>query len=111
MRHRPTLTQKNMSSLNYFCLSGNSYVLLLLFSGPSPEELKHKKQSLASRLSEKFQASLSSVYETDDDFQPERKRIRSVEHKVLDNLILNLLCDVKHTCKTFHTKFKGTANI
>lgn len=51
-------------------------------SGPSPEQLQPKKPSLASRLSEKFQASLSTQCETDDDFQPDRKRIRTAELKV-----------------------------
>ncbi|XP_070762033.1 Fanconi anemia group J protein [Enoplosus armatus] len=46
-----------------------------------PEEPQPKKQSLASRLSEKFQSSFSSACENDDNFQPDRKRIRTVEHK------------------------------
>ncbi|XP_030257122.1 Fanconi anemia group J protein isoform X7 [Sparus aurata] len=48
------------------------------------EESQPKKQSLASRLSEKFKASLNSDREKDDDnddFQPDRKRIRTAEHK------------------------------
>ncbi|XP_044057768.1 Fanconi anemia group J protein isoform X2 [Siniperca chuatsi] len=48
---------------------------------PLPEEPQPKKQSIASRLSEKFQSSLSSAREKDDDFQPDRKRIRTAEHK------------------------------
>lgn len=50
---------------------------------PPPEhnESQPKKQSIASRLSEKFQASLSGDREKDDDFQPDRKRIRTAEHK------------------------------
>ncbi|XP_040903306.1 Fanconi anemia group J protein isoform X2 [Toxotes jaculatrix] len=45
------------------------------------EEALPKKQSIASRLSEKFQASLSSGCENDSDFQPEKKRIRTSENK------------------------------
>ncbi|XP_037631188.1 Fanconi anemia group J protein isoform X2 [Sebastes umbrosus] len=47
----------------------------------SPEESQPKKQSIASRLSEKFQSSLSSDREKDDDFQPDRKRIRTADNK------------------------------
>nr|XP_046244527.1 Fanconi anemia group J protein [Scatophagus argus] len=47
----------------------------------APEASQPKKQSLASRLSEKSQASFSSGRETDDDFQLDRKRIRTAEHK------------------------------
>uniref|UniRef100_A0AAQ6IIN2 DNA 5'-3' helicase n=1 Tax=Anabas testudineus TaxID=64144 RepID=A0AAQ6IIN2_ANATE len=47
-----------------------------------------KKQPVASCLSEKFQSSLSSDCEKDDDFQPDRKRMRTAEHKV----ILYTLC-------------------
>ncbi|XP_070826529.1 Fanconi anemia group J protein [Chaetodon trifascialis] len=47
---------------------------------PLPKESQPKKQSIASRLSEKLQASLSSDCKTDDDFQPDRKRIRVAEH-------------------------------
>ncbi|XP_074536130.1 Fanconi anemia group J protein [Halichoeres trimaculatus] len=49
--------------------------------GSAPEESQPKKQSLASRLSEKFQSFLSSDHEKDDDFQPDRKRIRTTEPK------------------------------
>ncbi|XP_071768516.1 Fanconi anemia group J protein [Centroberyx gerrardi] len=42
-----------------------------------PEEFQPKKQSLASRLSEKLQSSINSDCEKDDDFQPDRKRIRT----------------------------------
>ncbi|XP_008274661.1 Fanconi anemia group J protein [Stegastes partitus] len=48
---------------------------------PLPEEEQPKKPSLASRLSEKFQASLSSDCEKDNDFQPDRKRVRTAELK------------------------------
>ncbi|XP_054456847.1 Fanconi anemia group J protein [Anoplopoma fimbria] len=48
---------------------------------PSPEELQPKKLSIASRLSEKFLSSLSSDHGKDDDFQPDKKRIRTAEHK------------------------------
>lgn len=51
-------------------------VLVLL-----PEE-ERRKPSLASRLSEKFQASLSSDCGKDDDFQQDRKRIRTAENTV-----------------------------
>ncbi|XP_035767254.1 Fanconi anemia group J protein homolog [Neolamprologus brichardi] len=44
-----------------------------------PEE-ERRKTSLASRLSEKFQASLSSDCVKDDDFQQDRKRIRAAEN-------------------------------
>ncbi|KAM7413743.1 hypothetical protein PAMA_020899 [Pampus argenteus] len=47
----------------------------------SPEESQPKKQPIAARLSEKFKSSLNSDREKDDDFQPERKRIRTPEHK------------------------------
>ncbi|KAM9733847.1 Fanconi anemia group J protein isoform 2-T4 [Menidia menidia] len=45
------------------------------------EESHPKKQSFSSRLSEKFKASHSSDCENDDDFQPDRKRIRTAEQK------------------------------
>uniref|UniRef100_A0AAQ5X370 DNA 5'-3' helicase n=1 Tax=Amphiprion ocellaris TaxID=80972 RepID=A0AAQ5X370_AMPOC len=45
-----------------------------------PEESQLKEQSIASRLSEKFLA--SHTCEKDDDFQPDRKRIRTAELKV-----------------------------
>lgn len=45
----------------------------------APEESQPQKQSLASRLSEKFQSFLSSDHEKDEDFQPNRKRIRTAE--------------------------------
>ncbi|KAI3354667.1 hypothetical protein L3Q82_019165, partial [Scortum barcoo] len=50
---------------------------------PAPEhnESQPRKQSIASRLSEKFQSFLSSARDRDDDFQPDRKRIRTAEHK------------------------------
>ncbi|XP_034385023.1 Fanconi anemia group J protein isoform X2 [Cyclopterus lumpus] len=51
---------------------------------PSPEELQPRKQSIASRLSEKFLSSFSPNREKDDDdddFQPDKKRIRTAEHK------------------------------
>ncbi|XP_053176881.1 Fanconi anemia group J protein [Scomber japonicus] len=45
------------------------------------EEEEPKKPTLASRLSEKFQSSLNSDREKDDDdFQTDRKRIRTAEH-------------------------------
>lgn len=47
----------------------------------SPDESLPKKQSIASRLSEKLQSSLQSEAERDDDFQPDRKRIRPAELK------------------------------
>uniref|UniRef100_A0A3Q3L5G2 DNA 5'-3' helicase n=1 Tax=Mastacembelus armatus TaxID=205130 RepID=A0A3Q3L5G2_9TELE len=45
------------------------------------EESQPKKSSLASRLSEKLQSCLSSDCGKDDDFQPDRKRIRPAETK------------------------------
>lgn len=47
---------------------------------PSEDSLQ-KKPSLASRLSEKLQSSLQSEAQNDDDFQPDRKRIRTAELK------------------------------
>uniref|UniRef100_A0A7N8XH61 DNA 5'-3' helicase n=1 Tax=Mastacembelus armatus TaxID=205130 RepID=A0A7N8XH61_9TELE len=47
------------------------------------EESQPKKSSLASRLSEKLQSCLSSDCGKDDDFQPDRKRIRPAETKVV----------------------------
>lgn len=52
-------------------------------SVPSLAQPQSKKQSLASRLSEKFQASLNSDREEDDDFQPDKKRIRTEKHMVI----------------------------
>lgn len=50
------------------------------------EEEEPKKPTLASRLSEKFQSSLNSDREKDDDdFQTDRKRIRTAEHTVAMN--------------------------
>uniref|UniRef100_A0A7N6BZX1 DNA 5'-3' helicase n=1 Tax=Anabas testudineus TaxID=64144 RepID=A0A7N6BZX1_ANATE len=46
-----------------------------------PGQSQSKKQPVASCLSEKFQSSLSSDCEKDDDFQPDRKRMRTAEHK------------------------------
>uniref|UniRef100_A0A8C4EEF3 DNA 5'-3' helicase n=1 Tax=Dicentrarchus labrax TaxID=13489 RepID=A0A8C4EEF3_DICLA len=60
----------------------NAKNLMCCVSVPLPKESQPQKQSIASRLSEKFQASLSSDREKDDDFQPDRKRIRTAEHKV-----------------------------
>ncbi|XP_047450348.1 Fanconi anemia group J protein [Mugil cephalus] len=48
---------------------------------PLPEESQPKRHSLASRLSEKFQADLGSERQKDDDFQPDKKRIRAAENK------------------------------
>ncbi|XP_068173823.1 Fanconi anemia group J protein isoform X2 [Antennarius striatus] len=45
------------------------------------KETQPGKPSLASRLSDRLQASCSAHGEGDDDFQLDRKRIRSVEHK------------------------------
>uniref|UniRef100_A0A8C6SYR0 DNA 5'-3' helicase n=1 Tax=Neogobius melanostomus TaxID=47308 RepID=A0A8C6SYR0_9GOBI len=55
-------------------------VILILCVSPSEDSLK--KQSLASRLSEKLQSSVQRETENDDDFQPDRKRIRTAEVKV-----------------------------
>ncbi|XP_069390680.1 Fanconi anemia group J protein isoform X2 [Paralichthys olivaceus] len=43
------------------------------------EESHPKKQSIASRLSEKVKSSLSTEGNKDDDFQPDRKRMRAAE--------------------------------
>ncbi|XP_068601664.1 Fanconi anemia group J protein [Brachionichthys hirsutus] len=48
---------------------------------PDHKETQPRKPSLASRLSDKLQASRGSDREADDDFQPDRKRIRSVEQQ------------------------------
>uniref|UniRef100_A0A7N6AHJ2 DNA 5'-3' helicase n=1 Tax=Anabas testudineus TaxID=64144 RepID=A0A7N6AHJ2_ANATE len=69
--------------LSLYILQGFCFVLVLL-QGQS----QSKKQPVASCLSEKFQSSLSSDCEKDDDFQPDRKRMRTAEHKV----ILYTLC-------------------
>uniref|UniRef100_A0A3Q3XKX5 DNA 5'-3' helicase n=1 Tax=Mola mola TaxID=94237 RepID=A0A3Q3XKX5_MOLML len=63
---------------------------------PLSEKSQSKRPSLASRLSEKFQASLSSAPETDNDFQPDRKRFRTAEHKVVNTAF--------HLCITFNLK-------
>uniref|UniRef100_A0A8C7XDP8 BRCA1 interacting helicase 1 n=1 Tax=Oryzias sinensis TaxID=183150 RepID=A0A8C7XDP8_9TELE len=47
-----------------------------------PSETQGRKASIASRLSEKLQASVNSDGDREDDFKPDRKRIRSVEQKV-----------------------------
>lgn len=62
----------------------------------SPEESQPKKQSIASRLSEKFQSSLNSDRERDDDFQPDRKRMRTTENKVAMNDLHILLYIYTH---------------
>ncbi|XP_028429071.1 Fanconi anemia group J protein isoform X2 [Perca flavescens] len=49
---------------------------------PLTEESQPKEQSIASRLSQKFQSLLGSGREKDDDFQPDKKRLRTpAEHK------------------------------
>ncbi|MED6292699.1 hypothetical protein CHARACLAT_003002, partial [Characodon lateralis] len=48
---------------------------------PSPGESQAKKPSLASRLSEKVQTSLDSDCEKDEDFRPDRKRLRTAGFK------------------------------
>ena len=60
-------------------ISVTVYVVVVL----SPKEPQPKKQSIASRLSEKFQSSLSSDCNKDDDFQPDRKRFRDAEQEVI----------------------------
>lgn len=52
------------------------------FPVPSLASLQPKKESLASRLSQKFQASLSHDHEEDDDFRPEKKRLRTEKNMV-----------------------------
>lgn len=52
---------------------------------PAPEHMQGesqlKKSSIASRVPEKFQSPLRSDCEKDNDFQPEKKRFRTAEHK------------------------------
>ncbi|XP_032401150.1 Fanconi anemia group J protein isoform X1 [Xiphophorus hellerii] len=48
---------------------------------PLPGESQAKSPSLASRLSEKVQASLDPDFNKDEDFRPDRKRIRTAEYK------------------------------
>ncbi|XP_056905680.1 Fanconi anemia group J protein isoform X1 [Takifugu flavidus] len=48
---------------------------------PSSEGTQAKKPSLASRLSQKFQVFRKAAPEEDDDFQPDRKRLRTPEQK------------------------------
>lgn len=68
----------------------NSYIVGIILE-LSHVEPTSKKQSLASRLSEKLKMSLMSV-EEDDDFQPDRKHTSVAENKVVTNvLIVNLL--------------------
>uniref|UniRef100_A0A665WR06 DNA 5'-3' helicase n=1 Tax=Echeneis naucrates TaxID=173247 RepID=A0A665WR06_ECHNA len=63
-------------------------VIFVLVS--SLEESQPKKKSIASRLCENFQ---SSVHSVDDDFQPDRKRIRTAEQKVgTDTLCCTNFC-------------------
>lgn len=68
--------------------------LLFALAVSCPEEPQAKKQSLASRLSERFQAFLKSDREkddngdNDDDFKPDRKRIRPAGHEVVVGALL-----------------------
>ncbi|XP_061574680.1 Fanconi anemia group J protein [Cololabis saira] len=48
---------------------------------PLAEESPAQRRSLSSRLSEKVQACLSSDCQEEDDFQPDRKRLRSAEYQ------------------------------
>lgn len=64
--------------MNYFAM---------FLSGFSPETTLSNKQSLASRLSQKFQA-FKTAPEEDDDFQPDKKRLRTPEQKVLSDAFL-----------------------
>lgn len=86
------IAQKNLCSKHNVGYGRNWQTLNVFMnrcvSGPSPEQSQPKKQTLASRLSEMFQASLSTECETDDDFQPDRKRIRTAELKVAINVLL-----------------------
>ncbi|XP_035985322.1 Fanconi anemia group J protein homolog isoform X1 [Fundulus heteroclitus] len=50
---------------------------------PLPGESQAKRRSLASRLSEKVQASFDSDCQKDEDFRPDRKRIRTAEYKAV----------------------------
>lgn len=63
-------------------------LITLLCLGVSPEGTLSKKQSLASRLSQKFQA-FKATPDEDDDFQPDKKRLRTPEEKVLSNAFLD----------------------
>lgn len=54
---------------------------LSLHQMASPDQSQPRTQSLASRLSEKFQAALNSDSHQDDDFQPDKKRIRTAENQ------------------------------
>ena len=74
--------------------------MLYCVSVSIPAESQPKKQSIASRLSEKFHSSLNSGREKDDDdFQPDRKRIRTAEHKVAMN-DLHILLYISIHCIT-----------
>uniref|UniRef100_A0A673B8E6 DNA 5'-3' helicase n=1 Tax=Sphaeramia orbicularis TaxID=375764 RepID=A0A673B8E6_9TELE len=53
----------------------------IVHSGHDSTEPQPKKQTIASRLSEKFRSSPLTDSEKDDDFQPDRKRIRTAEPK------------------------------
>uniref|UniRef100_A0A096M053 BRCA1 interacting helicase 1 n=1 Tax=Poecilia formosa TaxID=48698 RepID=A0A096M053_POEFO len=55
---------------------------------PLPGESQTKSQSLASRLSEKVQASLDPDCDKDEDFRPDRKRNRTSEYKE-DFMLMN----------------------
>ena len=78
--------------------------LLFALAVSFPEESQPKKQSLASHLSEKFKASLNSDHEKDDDdFQPDRKRIRTAEHKVV---VSALLCCFTFIVNLLYIQFK-----
>lgn len=69
-------------------MSSSDWIILLCL-GFSPEGTLFNKQSLASRLSQKFQA-FKAAPEEDDDFQPDRKRLRTLEQKVLSDAFLEL---------------------
>lgn len=75
------------ASLMYFILSiwyqGLRKCSAFCVSVSLTGESQDKGKSLASRLSQKVQASLDPDCEKDEDFRPDRKRIRSAEYKVV----------------------------
>uniref|UniRef100_A0A3B4XF38 DNA 5'-3' helicase n=1 Tax=Seriola lalandi dorsalis TaxID=1841481 RepID=A0A3B4XF38_SERLL len=65
------------SPFTHFISVSNPNIFVLCCLAPLQDESQPRKQSIASRLSEKFQSAANK----DDDFQPDRKRIRTAEHK------------------------------
>uniref|UniRef100_A0A3B4XSB8 DNA 5'-3' helicase n=1 Tax=Seriola lalandi dorsalis TaxID=1841481 RepID=A0A3B4XSB8_SERLL len=78
---KPGLTKTNIFfflPFTHFISVSNPNIFVLCCLAPLQDESQPRKQSIASRLSEKFQSAANK----DDDFQPDRKRIRTAEHKV-----------------------------